>query len=243
MPIVWNREIPAGSGKAEANSRIKTLITMENYGFANGQWVIADILSMKRADYRILMLQHIEGVDIKSGRSMPARALKGADGRQAMFRLHVLSRQACLHDKGGNRIGLFDPEVRSKDVFSAHSDKPQQGDVVEWKGEYKYVDDDTGLALDNLTIMEMRARGERAHEYYPYTVDADGCIMVPYGPAVEMLQRFGKRLVFPEFRKLAKNETQRKITNWWFTEVGDNYRATKKNKTSNKNNPTFEALT
>ena len=83
----------------------------------------------------------------------------------------------------------------------------------------------------------MQRRGKDIYAFRPYRVDADGCISLPVEHAYQLLCQWGHRLVPVEFRKFNSNiktpagqidRKQRKITNWRFKEVAEDFKAERK---------------
>ena len=107
------------------------------------------------------------------------------------------------------------------------TDIPVDGDVVRVKGNMRLKHPETGDHIDSTlsrqSIVDQFGPGADYH-YKEYKVK-DGCIEVPFSAALALLNRSGKNLVFPQFRKLNSNitgdafKTQRKISNWLFEEV------------------------
>lgn len=241
MSINWKKEIPLRLTTPEAKERIRDLITAENYGFKEGQWTLTDIITMHRADFKVFAKQIIEGVERETGTSDMRLQLKDISGQPLLFKIRVLTRQACDRDRKNNPLGLFDKDtyIRSKETYSKPEDIPQPGDVIKWPGEYIMYNSD-GTIINQFQKMEMRARGVPIQYWYEYVADNDLTISVPYMPAIEMLQLRGKRLVNPEFARVDKNQKRRTITNWFFEEVPRDY---KLHKRTPKTEPTPEALT
>lgn len=167
-------------------------------------------------------------------------APEGAGGFDGMVRLKVLTRQACVCDKEGTPINNGNGMGMDPFFDGAKDDEePQVGDIVIWKGDLRE-------GFLKKTPHEI-ARFEREHEHEPFPwregmrhyykdfhVDADGCISVKPHIAVEMLTRRGEKITFPKFAaqtNAAQGKTQRKITNWWFREVPQDYK-----KQQNQNN-------
>jgi len=229
MGIDWKAEVPLKMTRDEAKERIREIITVENYGFEGGQWNLSDLRTMKRKDFQIFAYKHIEGVDQKSGRPDARRTLRDANGMPMMFRFAVLTRQACDRDKDGNPLGLLNKDryVRSRDLYNKPDDKPQPGDIVRVKGDPELLNDDD-TQVDQARVMELHAQGKDIYNWHEYTLDEVCTIRVPYEPANAMLKSHGKRLVFPEFQRPGLGEASKRITNWWFEEVPQDYKKPRK---------------
>jgi len=65
-------------------------------------------------------------------------------------------------------------------------------------------------------------RGEDAYIYDEFVIDDDHCITVPVHFAHPLLKRFGKRLVFPEFKGVGEGRTVG--NNWRFEEVPKDFK-------------------
>jgi hypothetical protein len=173
---------------------------------------------------KFLGYQILEGIQ-PDGRKHVGSELKAAGGAGPfLFRFEVLTRQACVRDADGNTIfsteEALDAIGDEGDFVCDAKDKPQPGDIVEWKGHRRTWDDEGDREVTSGVLKEWALRGERPVTYVEFEVDDTGCIMVPYPYALSMLQQNGERLVHPEFKKKDKQKpTKRRITNWWFREV------------------------
>jgi hypothetical protein len=108
--------------------------------------------------------------------------------------------------------------------------------VVKVKGNFRWHDPVTGdlLLASARMALQSRVEGELGRSIKPhdatyhwteYTVDKDGCITVPFMHALQLLQKRGKRVVNPQFRRgdppdqTGTKPRARQITNWHFEEV------------------------
>lgn len=177
----------------------------------------------------------LAGVNVKNNRRLQDGQYRGPE----TVRLQVLSRQACHADKDGKPINhaynhfALDPEACETD-----SSAPQEGDFVLLPTNFREYDD-FGRSMNSARIVEHEARnadkpyvwrdGLREH-YVEYQVDRFGCITVRAKHALDFLNLWGERVVFPRWRNQraaatgvkgedGKLRKVRRITNWRFREV------------------------
>lgn len=211
--IDW-AQIPSGVFKTKAYQKLFPLMQDEHYP---ENWTLTGLIldddTRKYICYSILEGKNTKGIMYPENVS----TLK--------FRLEVLTRQACVSDKDGNKIWLSD-EARDfygdkKDIVPDYSEAPEPGDIVECKGRRK-EQDENGREVDASITKKWARNGIRECEYFKYKVDEDGCISVPFIQALTMLTKHGKRIAQPQFKKMnrmKKASEQRRLTNWWFEEV------------------------
>ena len=218
--IDWNG-VPQLPAKNRVIAGLRKVITKQNYGFGPGQWNMTGVI--QEQDIRKYHIyQIIEGIDAEMKRD----TLRGI---RMDFRVKVLTRQACCRDKEGHTIWQRQQALENLgmdgDFVPEFNDPPQPGDVVEWKGAAK-TEDEYGNPVDSKTIKRWAQRGIRRQEFEEFIVDEDGCISVHYPFILSMLKKHGERIAFPQFRKVDnKSKNKRKITNWQFREVPQDYRA------------------
>jgi len=223
MGINWNN-IERMPGKHRVFQSLKQAMRPDNYGTERDQWNLTDFI-LSTDERRFFAWQILQGVDdmMKPNTELGLRA---SDGEKFRFRLKVLTRQACYEDKNGTRIFYWDESQQGTgiddSIIVGLDDKPEPGDVVVWKGSAIKVDEH-GQRVDGYTKSLWAMQGKPFYNMMRYTVDKDGCIRVPYPYVLSMLQKHGERLVFPQFRKQDKKIKRRKITNWWFKEVPQDY--------------------
>jgi hypothetical protein len=223
MAIDWNqvRQLPAMD---KVIASLRQVIRADNYGFGPGDWNMTELV--QESDQRkYVAFQMIEGIDHERRRDTN-------QGLGLTYRLRVLTRQACVRDKAGNRIWpTNEPKINlgnPEDIVPNHEDLPEPGDVVEWKGSVKATDD-RGNIVDAKIIRRWALQGIRPENYHEFEVDKDLCINVRYPQIIEMLTRKGRKLSYPQFRKINKaSKEKRRITNWWFEEVPIDYKAPRK---------------
>lgn len=232
MSINWNA-LPPREAKAKLISKLQTELSAAKYGFGPDQWNLTEIIQNTDDPRHVAAYRAIEGVNAQGKREM-AYTLRGTNGQPFMWRLHVLSRQACCKDKAGHKIWIYDEARRmngeSDDIVALkHDEKPQPGDVLWWKGQ----------AIPELTSNQRNAmvrRGESLYNDIHFTLDDDCCIWVGWPYVLEMLSRKGHRLTFPEFRRRDRRDrSMRRITNWWFKEVPHDFQQTRKKTKRNDN--------
>ena len=181
----------------------------------------------------------LTAITLLHGRHTSGRALLDGEGIDQMnekrnYRLQVLTRQACYADKDGNVFASNPIEPGCPD----YNEKPVAGDVVKVKGNMYSEDPATGRKLSRPGVRnDMQRRGKDLYSHRMYKVDGDGCITLEAQHAFQLLKQSGFRLVPVEFRKLNSNirteaggidKKQRKITNWRFREVAEDFKAEKK---------------
>lgn len=207
MAIIWNKIDDTNRNRLFAHLR-REVCTPENYGWRDGEWNLTELcqVDLGRA---APFFQIIAGHDDGTGKYQPGAEMRDDNGFPFMFRLEVLSRQACVMDETGAEL---DPKQFHP------TEPPKPGDVVEWKTHPRRPDVERHITTAQMNTW--RRRGERRHEYAQYKVDADKCILVPINVALPMLQKHGERVVFPEFRGRGGG---RSIANWRFREVPRDY--------------------
>ena len=222
MSINWATIEPISSRK-KSHSGLKKVITAQNYGFDDGEWTLTELVQ-STDPRKFLCYQILEGVQ-PDGRRHPGSELKQPGGAGPfLFRFEVLTRQACCRTKDGHKIWETEEALEylgdENDIVADAADKAVPGDIVEWKGFVKTWDDDGDRPVDAGVKREWALKGIRPENFVELEVDDDGCIWVPYPYALSMLQKYGERLSFPQFKKKDKQKpTRRRITNWWFREV------------------------
>ena len=207
--INLNRITFAGN-RARLIAHLRTeILTPENYGTGDGQWTLTEIAQMERGK-QIPFFQAIAGDDPDSGKPIYGGQIRDIDGGEYfLFRLQVLSRQACCRSASGEPLGQM----------CAVDELPVEGDVVEWKSHKR--PSETGVVVTASDLRTWSYRGIRPHIYVEFRVDRDGCIMVPFRYALPMMQKHGERLVFPERES---HGGSRLIANWRFREVPRDWR-------------------
>jgi hypothetical protein len=226
----WNN-VAEITARDKSYNDTRKLVTPQNYGFSPGNWNISDaILDSDSRKFFIYMI--LDGVTPRGKRHAGMMPLQEPSGGNFLFKLRVLSRQACCRDADGNKIHESDESLENlgvdTDILPEYFDKPAEGDIVEWKGAFKQYDSERGKKVNNSILREWAAMGIRPEEYVEFTVDSDGCIMVPYPFVQSMLRKKGERLTFPKFGKINRaSRSKRKLTNWWFKEVPRDYKSPK----------------
>ncbi len=237
MAIDWGQFKNAESGAPAAALLIENF-RPDNYGKGDGEWCLTEILNA-RSGAASSAIRYIEGVD-SAGKPIKGRrgALRMDDGRELVIKLRVLSRQACTEDSDGKGINTWDTTETDAENYNNEfcpevGDKPLTGDVVWVKGDARTHDPVTGEPLTKRFRLALVARMEAklgrkikpalaTHYQDKYTVDKDGCIVVPYVTALQLLSLKGRGLVLPQFKGGAKRGDKvksRRITNWLFEEV------------------------
>lgn len=206
------------------------IIKPDNYGTGDKQWTLTELVQTEDAR-RYHAYKILDGVDAKCVRHYGMEPLRNADGTAFLFRFKVTTRQACCRTADGQRIfqsrQAFE-DAGDEGVLPEHTDAPQAGDVVEWKGLFRTYDTEKGRKVDGKVLKEWAMRGIRPEIFVEFIVDKDGCISVPYPYALSMLVKRGKSLAYPRFSKRNRGKKGgRRLTNWWFEEVPKNYRAPK----------------
>jgi hypothetical protein len=253
MPINWNT-LPPSTAIGYYRQQLSRVMNPSTYGPGDNEWSLTEIMK-QTPDKKIPALMLISG-DEPGGRKNPDREFKN-NGMPMMFRLKVLTRQACHRDKTGKLICRTDEEFEfdkdQKILVNDSSEKPKPGDVVRWKDRIREPDTmiPASSGYNNQEISAMmaephlssshldnwKANGEECHIWAEFTVDDDLCILVPFKFAQPMLKQKGFRMpAIPQFmrtdRVKAGEKPKRRITNWWFQEVFDDYRRKKKKQTN-----------
>ena len=191
------------------------------------KWSATDIVTQFRTSASAPLASCVVGGATPSGKVVKRIAMTDT----LIVKLKVLSRHACYTDGKEKRI-ITDP-TSTKQVLS--TEKPVKGDVVRIKKGAALTNPVTGAALTVYERNRAIAAGEPLFEYEIAEVDGDGCISVPLGDAISMLNRNGFRIAFPEHNqahssiKDTEEGQKRRITNWLYEEVGAGY-TTKKPK-------------
>ena len=242
MTFNW-QNVPALSARSKAYSAAKKVITPQTYGFNDGEWNVTDAIH-STDERKFLLYQILDGVDASCKRKPEITPLPMA------FRLKVLTRQACVRTAGGKRIhpsaACFEDNGMGGDVLPEFGELPKAGDVVEWKAHPITYDDENDRRVSSKVIQEWSRRGKRPHTYVEFVVDKDGCIAVLYPFVLEMLTKKGRQIAFPRFAKMpkGKHDDKRKMVNWWFEEVAQDFTAAKKRKrTAPKQTVELEPIT
>jgi hypothetical protein len=225
-----------GSARKKAYLALRRLVTAKTYGFDDRDdttWNLTDMI--RSTDARKHMVYAIlDGVNWELKYKPGILPMQEADGSGPFtFRLKVLTRQACCRTHDGHKIWERDEALTEfgsdGDIVAEFGDAPQPGDIVEWKNQWREVDEDSGRDVDAAMLNEWAARGIRPESYVEFVVDKDGCISVPYPFSLMMLRKRGKNLTFPKFRKKNRAKPrERKLINWWFEEVPKDFRAPRK---------------
>lgn len=235
MAIDWSRFTGAKNAQ-EARVQMVEMIRSDNYGKGEDEWCLTELIN-ERSSESGMAIRYIEGVD-PSGKVKEQGAMMTEGGLPFTIKLRVLSRQACFEAADGKGINTWDTtDTDDVNWNNEHcpqvGDKPVNGDVVWVKGNALTHDPATGKPLIKRYKLALKARAEAklgrtikpqtaTHYHSKYTVDADGCITVPYLKAVQLLSLKGRGLVLPQFSEGAgrlKDKKVRQITNWLFEEV------------------------
>jgi hypothetical protein len=212
MGLNW-KDFPEVTKKTKLHKAVQKFFTVENY--ENGLWNLADVIAdddqRKYTVYKVL-----EGIQPNGDKRFDLAP-------RLLCKFEVLTRQACCRDKHGHTIWQNQSALElygdDGDILPEFSDKPKDGDVVEWKGHRIDIDPDTDMPVDVKTLKKWALQGKRPNEYIEYVVK-DGFIMVPYPHCLEMMTRKGFKGSKPRFRKVnIKDSRRRRMTNWWFKEV------------------------
>jgi len=197
-----------------------------NYGFADGQWTLTDLIRAPE-HARTIAFQVILGTNAVGRLDGVDRPLMDQAGQPFRFRLEILTRQACCADAAGTKI--LNEEIAAANnpgaICPTCDELPEPGDRIEWKDRMRPPDKEPHLSATQLRDWQLQ--GIREYLYLKYTVDADRCILAPFDVAQAMLTRRGD-WVFPEFRRQGLvalgQKPARKISNRWFREVPPDYR-------------------
>lgn len=236
MSIRWV-DLARSTNRIKLMQELRVLLTPEKYW---DEWTLTELI-IEEDTRKFTAFQVFDGVQA-DGTIWP-------DSRPVIpFRLRVLTRQACIEDKKGNKIWerheARDAVGSPSDIVPDHDDPPEPGDIVEIKGRRITHDPDTGKIVDAKILKKWAVRGKRPEQYDRFIVDNDGCITVYWPHAKRMLERYGKQISKARFRRLDKRDkTKRKITNWRFEEVAPDFRGPSSKSNKPSKNPTFEALT
>jgi hypothetical protein len=177
--INWST-VSAATNRQRAYSDVRKILKPDNYGFGPGNWNMTDLIrdedSRKFHAYQIL-----DGVTAKHKRAPGLQPLQDVSGGPFLFKLRVLTRQACCRDKKGNIIWQSEQALEdmgsADDILPDYKEKPESGDVVEWKGQFREWDEDSDRKVTGHVLREWAARGIRPETYVEFTVDSDGCIL------------------------------------------------------------------
>jgi len=205
MTINW-KDIPEVPAINKVIAALRLNITYANYGFEEGQWNLTDLI--QETDTRKYIAYHVlEGID-QDRKKDTSYGVKTDMGTDILFKFRVHTRQACCRDKDGHKVWLRqeakDNVGNPGDIVPNYEEKPKTGDIVEWKANRKYTDE-RGQIVDQKIKKRWALQGIRPDNYIEFRVDKDGCIQVPYPYALAMLRNKGKRLSFPQFRKVNKH--------------------------------------
>jgi len=235
MAIDWSKFTGAKNAQ-EARVQMVEIIRPDNYGKGAEEWCLTELIN-ERSSESGMALRYVEGVD-PAGKKVGQGAMKTDAGLEFVVKLRVLSRQACFEAADGKGINTWDTtdvdDVNWNDEYCPQiGDKPVEGDVVWVEGNALTHDPHTGKPLIKRYKLALKARVEAklgrtikpsiaTHHHSKYTVDAGGCITVPYLIAVQLLSLKGRGLVLPQFSEGAgrlKDKKVRQITNWLFEEA------------------------
>jgi hypothetical protein len=216
----WS-DIPDAMSLQRCLAAVRTKMEFVNYGFGPGQWNITDII--KSDDPRKDLCMYVFEGKLEDGKVYEDQKLVGLDGNPMLFKLKVLTRQACTNDSDGHRIfksksGL-DKSGDTGDFVSEFGDLPHPGDEISFKISFKSRDED-GLRMTTSKLMSKVMDGQDIYSRRVCRVDKDLCITLPNPFALSALQRHGYRISFPEWDVQYK---PRKVSNWWFQEVPLNF--------------------
>lgn len=238
MTIPWGmlqekRSIPA------MQATIRSIVTETSYGKGPKGWTLTELITA-RSNESVLILRMLEGAG-PNGRPSPDTAIMDSTGRPFVFKLRVLTRQACAETADGwainQRNALMIDNDETERVLAVRADeKPVPGDIVKVKGNFRWHDPVTGklLMFSERLACVARYEAEVARTVKPqeatfywtrYTVDKDGCITVPFMHALQLMSKYGKRIVNPQWRRANAPDArgnrieERRITNWHFEEV------------------------
>ena len=173
-----------------------------NYGLEEGRWNLTDILTA-RFRYSLPALRQLYG-EGDDGKVVPTMAI------DCKFRLRVHSRQIVFCDKD---------DVKLKPMDIAPDALPQSGDIIRWKNIPRPTEE---RKRNTRELKRWAMRGEDAYIYEEFEIDEDLCITAPVTFAHMMLRKFGKRMVFPEFKGRGKDRSVG--SNWIFEEVPVDYK-------------------
>lgn len=244
MSINWSA-LPSGESKAKVMSAFAEMFGLTfgdkvpgNYGFGPEEWNLTELVQSENAKKYAAYLV-LDGRDA-NGKHTPQYGLDPAFA----FHFQVVTRQACVRTKDGNRIWQTEEAKRinlgdREDPVPNFDEKPEPGDIVEWKGESKRFDDEKNRPVTQRVKKEWAMRGIRSAYFHEFTVDEHGCIDVGWPHALGMLTNRGFRNTQkPQFRKVGrtypKEGVPRRITNWWFKEVPLDFGKQEKKKGSKK---------
>ncbi len=255
MPIKWN-EIRGLSNHQEIDKVLRKKIVASNYYSEKNSegWSLTELIK-EPSGGGMHALQIIMGHDRK-GRTRGDIQPLTDNGLPFLYRLKVLTRQACSRDKDGTIINGWDKDqtedyedYQSPDndfiIVPGPKDEPCEGDIVRIKGDFREKDEDGNLLNKQYREYALE-NGKDIHHYKDVAIDKDGCITVDFNSAMQLLKLNGMRVVkAPRFRKRdkvkdQKKEPQRQIVNWLYEEVPREY---KKKKQQSKNTQTQQVLT
>lgn len=198
----------------------------DNYGSSEEQWSFTQITRALKTDGNEkrkaeLCLASLDGLEV-DGKRHHERAVKW-NGTAPVFRLRVLSRQACHEDKDGNRLWWRQDAKQfngtESDIVVSHDDAPVAGDIVRCKIDMEPFNDE-GKRMSTSDQEALIHEGREITNYNRFDVDKNSCITVGYPDVMMLLNKNGERLAFPQFQKMdRRNKADRKITNWLFREV------------------------
>jgi hypothetical protein len=189
-------------GKVQAE--LQKILTPDNYGPGEGQWSVADVLSWADPVFRMVGLSMINGDRL--GGNLSTHRILDETGGPMRFRVKVLTRHACDFDADGKPLSRYEMPQHVT---------PEPGDVVRVKSRMKAQPD--GKALTAPIIRSMAMRGEDYREWQTFRVDEQGCITCVAPAVTQLLEKHGKRLVYPEWKRDLTGK--RTIANWWFEEI------------------------
>jgi hypothetical protein len=216
----WS-DIPSVTSSRRCHAAILRKMSYDNYGFKSGQWNLTDII--KSSDQRSAYCLMILDGKLSNGEKHESINITGPDGNPILYKLSVLSRYACKHDKDGNRLFTNEDGLKRSggedDKLIQPGEKPVPGDKVDFKMGFKVMHED-GTELRSMDIMSMSEDGRDIYDRRVFTVDNDLCISLPNPYALMALRRNGYKILFPEF---ALQYRPRKVTNWWYKEVPRDY--------------------
>jgi hypothetical protein len=175
----------------------------------------------------------------KNERGNPLPAGQGIVSKKRDVKLQVMTRQGCTTDEEGNPIVTNPTERR----FVSPDEKPVPGDIIMVKTRPLEFCPDTERPMDRVaTRNDRQRRGKSLWEEEAYEVDEDLCVTLPISHAYELLSKNGYRMVGPEFQKYNSNlrtldkdgvkmvDPRRRVTNWWYKEVAEDFKQDKPKK-------------
>lgn len=218
--IRWEN-FSAISKKQKLHQQLQQAFNASTYG---KEWTVKELIAEEDTRKHVIYM-------VLNGDQFDGRKVVHNPGAKPpiSFRLRVLTRQACVRTADGAPIWS---KASAREMLGSPSDplptfdeKPQPGDIVELKGAAITHDPDTGEPVDAKVLKKWSRQGKRPNYYFEFPVDKDGCITVQWPHVLSLLQKHGRHIAQPQFRKVDLREKGldkdnfRKLTNWWFEEV------------------------